>query len=204
MEPNLEEIKILKEYPYLKQNIEVFNHILLPLERWLFKRILQEKKPITTRKFYSIMMIDLISFFLTDPRLSDVELSLDDIKYYGRVRKNLEKEDIKLIIVDDRFLSSDKKDLKDIVISFVQQSKNFKGKSGGYPMSETDNISIIEETFKKFKVPYYSYNKIESDLERLEKWGVLITRKEGRKKYWIINPKFYHFFKNNIKQILKS
>lgn len=172
MEEIQEELRIIKEYPDLKQNIEVLNLVLTNLQRWILKQILRVKRPATTRGLFTRMMMSLYSKLANQYKIEDSELLIN--------------EDMPQKMV---------KDLKIIADASIKE----KNPSITYLVE-----NVVKPHFKKYNISYPSYNKIEGDLNTLMSWGILSNYKNGIITYWIINPKFYLYFKDHFKKIIES
>ena len=182
MEQNLNElqkgeIRILKEYPDIIENIETLNLVLTPLEKWLFLYMVDKKLPATTRYIFSQTIVKLF-YEVTSTHASQKPLKYSYLLYNFSEKRPYIDLDVRGKIREE----------------FMKKNKP--------PTSITKTTGVIIKLLQKHNIHYPSYNKIESDLRKLESWGILRRRIDGKKVYWILNPPFYFKIKDKIKEIL--
>ncbi|MFH1591986.1 MAG: hypothetical protein ABIB47_01320 [Candidatus Woesearchaeota archaeon] len=166
-----EALKIVKEYPDLKNNIEVLNLVLLDLQKWLLRHMAIYKRPTTTRSFFTKIMNDLFA-----RRIRGDPTGESDILESGITQK-----------------------IPDRLVPEYAKRYNAALEDGTSPTNIVEDI--IKPIFNKHRLPYPSYNKIENDLKCLKDWGIFSNYRSGPKIYWIINPKFFLMFKKDLHRL---
>lgn len=173
--------EIIERNPQLKQDINLFKIILMPLELFVLKYLLINLRPTNIREVYT-NAISICFFSLFSPE--DLEDPKEKYKFlhssvlsagygYGLIQDNERKKVI----------------------------KEYLKKSEGSSETKITNFWLKQIQNHNSKTP--SYDKIKGIFNNFEKLNIIYKRgKEGKGIVYALNPAFYNQFKDRIKEII--
>lgn len=174
--------EIIEKNPQLKEDISLFKVVLMPLELFVLKHLLHDKRPKNIREVYSDAIYICFNQLFAPDVLQDTKTNY---RFYVP----------QIIGAGYGFGLIDKKEQDKIIKKYVQESKG---------ISETKVREMWLEQIKEHNSKTPSYDKIRAIFENFERLGIIYKRgKEGKGIVYALNPTFYNLFKDKIEEIVK-